>query len=409
MQGESVGCLRACAEAFRATHLFRHRRYEPAWMEKDRAVEKALRPLLKVTDLPGNLLSEPGQTIKADGSPYRVFTPFWTALQKTPPAGPPLPPPDSLPRPVSTKLNTLPIDALRLLPRLAWADAFAEHWTPGEAGAWERLGLFGAQSLTDYATLRDRPDRRGTSRLSPHLHFGEISPRQIWFWLLGRPGAASDPVCSAAVDAFFRELAWREFAHHLLFHFPHTADTPLDRRFDGFPWRNDARALACWCEGATGIPIVDAGMRELRSTGWMHNRVRMIVASLLTKNLRIHWLEGARWFWDCLVDADLANNTLGWQWTAGCGADAAPYFRIFNPVRQSERFDPDGTYIRRWVPELQRLPAKWIRQPWVAPASALRAAGVTLDRGYPSPILDLNETRRQALAAWDGIKGKGKA
>ena len=232
-----------------------------------------------------------------------------------------------------------------------------------------------------------------TSRLSPHLHFGELSPRQILATLHETAGGRA--------EAFVRELGWREFAHHLLYHFPHTTDEPLDERFRFYPWQHATKDLHAWQRGRTGIPLVDAGMRELWHTGWMHNRVRMVVASFLTKNLRIAWQEGTRWFWDTLVDADLANNTLGWQWTAGCGADAAPYFRVFNPVLQAEKFDPQGAYVRHWVPELAQLPDQWLNEPWHAPAAVLDEAGVELGRTYPRPIVDLKSSRENAL---DGYK-----
>ena len=263
-----------------------------------------------------------------------------------------------------------------------------ETWHPGEAGAQAQMKAFVAHGVKQYPAERDRPDHQGTSRLSPHLHFGEISPRQIWH-------AAQDP----AAAPYLRQIVWREFAHHLLFHFPQTANEPLRAEFSRFPWRRNERHFRAWSRGQTGYPLVDAGMRELWHTGWMHNRVRMVAASLLVKHLLIPWQEGAAWFWDTLVDADLSNNTLGWQWVAGCGADAAPYFRIFNPVIQGEKFDPDGSYVRRWVPELARLPDRWIHQPWSAPGEALRDAGIVLGKTYPKPLIDHKTGRERALAA----------
>jgi deoxyribodipyrimidine photo-lyase len=259
-------------------------------------------------------------------------------------------------------------------------------------------------ALENYAEDRDRPDRVGTSRLSPFLHFGEIGPRQVAAAILSIGEQSTHPGRQRPVDAFLRELIWREFAHHLLFHFPDTADSPMDQRFSGFPWADEREALVSWQRGNTGIPLVDAGMRELWHTGWMHNRVRMVVASFLTKNLRMHWLSGARWFWDTLVDADLASNTLGWQWCAGCGADAAPYFRIFNPVLQGQKFDPDGAYIRRWLPELAGLDARDIHHPWQVDRGSLAAAGVHLGQTYPLPIVDLRLSREAALSAFASIK-----
>jgi deoxyribodipyrimidine photo-lyase len=243
--------------------------------------------------------------------------------------------------------------------------------------------------------------------LSPHLHFGEISPLQALATTLRVTQEQRAAGVAAGKEVFLKEIGWREFAHHLLFHFPATTTQPMDARFAAIPWQPDARLQDAWQRGMTGYPIVDAGMRELWHTGWMHNRVRMIVASLLTKNLRQSWLAGARWFWDTLVDADLASNTLGWQWTAGCGADAAPYYRIFNPILQTERFDLERGYLRRWIPELARLPDAWIHQPWAAPAAILAAAGVTLGQSYPQPIVDLKLSRDLALEAWGRIKGAG--
>jgi deoxyribodipyrimidine photo-lyase len=255
-----------------------------------------------------------------------------------------------------------------------------------------------------YDDLRNRPDQAGSSRLSPHLHFGEIGPRQCLAAV--RNALIERASAHTAADTFLRELGWREFAHHLLHYFPQTTDQPLDERFERFPWDHNTAWLDAWQRGCTGYPIVDAGMRELWTTGWMHNRVRMIVASFLTKNLRQPWLSGARWFWETLVDADLAANTLGWQWTAGCGADAAPFFRIFNPVLQAERHDPDRAYTRLWVPELALLPDTHIHRPWMAPAAVLAQAGVTLGKTYPWPVVDFPASRSAALAAYAGIKGR---
>jgi len=272
-----------------------------------------------------------------------------------------------------------------------------QMWRPGEQGASQGLKAFFGSAIESYPTDRDRPDRGGTSRLSPHLHFGEISARRIWHEVR-RHGTAADP--SEETDAtYLRQIGWREFSYHLLFHYPHTPRQALRPEFRRFPWRVDAMGLRAWTRGSTGYPLVDAGMRELRHTGWMHNRVRMLAASFLVKHLIIPWQEGAAWFWDRLVDADLANNTMGWQWSAGCGADAAPYFRIFNPVIQGEKFDPDGEYVRRWVPELARLPNQWIHKPWEAPASLLSEAGVEVGKNYPRPIVEHAAARKRALAA----------
>jgi deoxyribodipyrimidine photo-lyase len=275
-------------------------------------------------------------------------------------------------------------------------------WRPGEAGAHERLKAFLDSALGDYAVGRERPDRDGVSRLSPYLHWGEISPHQVWQAVCDFSGGRA--LDRASTETYLRELGWREFAHHLLYHFPHTAEQSMDTRFEDYPWQHDEAALTAWQRGRTGFPLVDAGMRQLWRSGWMHNRVRMVVASFLTKNLRIHWLEGARWFWDTLVDADLASNSLGWQWTAGCGVDAAPYFRVFNPTRQGERYDPEADYVARWIPELAGLSARWRHQPRAAPEAELRRAGITLGETYPHPLVDLGRSRRQALDGYQRIR-----
>src|SRR5262249_3711442 len=281
----------------------------------------------------------------------------------------------------------LTVANLELEPRIDWAAGIREAWRPGESGAAAHLRNFLKRGIKSYAEERDRPDHEGASRLSPYLHFGEIGPRQIW--------RAALPA-----EAYVRQIAWREFSSHLLFHFPETAKEPLRPEFRRFPWKFDVKSLKAWTRGRTGYPLVDAGMRELWHTGWMHNRVRMVVASFLVKHLLIPWQEGAAWFWDTLVDADLANNTMGWQWAAGCGADAAPYFRIFNPILQGEKFDPAGNYVRRWMPELARLPEKWIHKPWKAPEEVLRTAGIRLGEDYPRPVVNHEEARAQALKAF---------
>jgi deoxyribodipyrimidine photo-lyase len=277
-----------------------------------------------------------------------------------------------------------------------WATGLRGAWAPGEAGAAARLDTF-CETALGYGRARDFPSEEGTSRLSPHLHFGEIGPRQIWHAIRARVPEA---------DAFLRELAWREFSIHLLHRAPALPEHPLREAFAGFPWRRDAGQLRAWQRGRTGYPIVDAGMRQLWHTGWMHNRVRMIAASFLVKHLLLPWQEGEAWFWDTLVDADLANNAANWQWVAGCGADAAPYFRIFNPVLQGEKFDPTGAYVRRWVPEIARLPDAVVHKPWLASADTLADAGVHLGDTYPRPIVDHAAARSRAVAAFESVKAK---
>jgi deoxyribodipyrimidine photo-lyase len=283
-----------------------------------------------------------------------------------------------------------------------WAGGIRATWRPGEEGAHRALRRFLRTAVSGYSEHRDRPDEERTSRLSPYLHFGEISPRQVWHAV--RTHVRTHAEKHHGAEAYLRQLGWREFAHHLLFHFPQSVDQPLRAAFANFPWRDDTTNLKAWQRGHTGYPLVDAGMRELWATGWMHNRVRMVTASFLVKHLLLPWQAGARWFWETLVDADLANNTLGWQWVAGCGADAAPYFRIFNPVLQGEKFDPRGEYVRRWVPELKHLPAAWIHKPWDAPETVLAKAGVQLGDNYPEPVVFHSTARIRALAAFAKLK-----
>ncbi|MCU0624645.1 MAG: DNA photolyase family protein, partial [Gemmatimonadaceae bacterium] len=370
-----------------ATALAFNRRAEPAERELEAALAARLGAELELLAHDDALLVPPARLRTGDGQPYRVFTPFWKRLREVYSPAPVRAAPRRLLAPAAP-VTGLPLDALGLLPRIRWDRGLVSHWTIGEAGARTRLDGFVADGAAAYGERRDFPGVDGVSRLSPHLHFGEVSPRQVWHAVAAAAAADGQLSISDAMLGWLRQLVWREFAQHLLHHFPATPDAPLRADFADFPWCDDAAGYARWTRGETGYPIVDAGMRELWQTGWMHNRVRMIVASFLTKDLGVHWREGARWFWDTLVDADLGNNTLGWQWTAGCGADAAPYYRIFNPVLQTERFDPERAYLRRWVPELARLPNEWIHRPWEAPAAVLAAAGVRLGETYPAPVVD---------------------
>ncbi len=378
--GNSQETLSGLILETKATHLFWNRRYEPYAIQRDTKIKAACE--ISVRSFNSALLFEPWTIANKKGKPFKIFTPFWrTCLTEKEPAKP-------TPRPrgpfKTMQLPSLSLNELKLSKKF-------EAWQP--ECAEQVLERFLAGPIVHYAEGRDRPDLAGVSRLSPYLHFGQISPRQIWH-----------SVKKPAGDAFLRQLGWREFAHHLLYHFPETVQKPLYAKFAAFPWLYDEKALQAWQKGQTGYPIVDAGMRELWQTGWMHNRVRMIVGSFLVKDLLLPWQEGARWFWDTLVDADLANNTLGWQWIAGCGADAAPYFRIFNPVLQGEKFDPQGAYVRKWVPELQKLPQIWLQQPWNAPDAALKEAGIVLGDSYPKPIVDHEQARKRALAALQTVK-----
>ena len=391
-----------------ADTVYWNRRYEPAVIARDSAIKAALRERgVLAESYNAALFIEPWQVQNQSGKPFQVFTPYWRSVMKTlaPPAPSPAPLKFERSRRPAQWPESAPLASLGLLPQIAWYSGMARAWQPGECGAAARLEEFVDGAIAHYRDGRERPASPGTSRLSPHLHHGEISPRQIWHAVARRAAQDGHPVAEWRASQFVTELGWREFAHHLLFHFPHTPLQPLRAEFERFPWRRDAAQQAAWQRGMTGVPLIDAGMRELWHTGWMHNRVRMVVASFLVKNLRLPWQIGARWFWDTLVDADLAANTLGWQWAAGCGADAAPYFRIFNPVSQGERFDAEGEYVRRWVPELARLPPNCIHAPWTADAATLRTACVTLGMEYPKAIVDLKESRATALAAYQSMRG----
>jgi len=405
--GASLATLQELLEATGARTLYWNRLYEPALQARDRSIQARLSEQgIEVRSFNSALLFEPGEVKRGDGGPYRVFTPFSKACLARDILAPTPAPTGRLP--AMQGPGSLELKELGLLPSKPWYRGFESVWSPGEDGAWQRLERFLETALGEYPAARDRLDCSGTSGLSPHLHFGEIGPRQLWQALERLKLHSPLPGLLAAAEAFQRQLLWREFAHHLLQQFPATPEEPLYARYQGFPWCEDRARLAAWQRGRTGIPLVDAGMRELWSTGFMHNRARMVVASFLTKNLGLHWLQGARWFWDTLVDADLANNTLGWQWAAGCGADAAPYFRIFNPVRQGERFDPEGAYVRRWVPELAHLPNRFIQQPWNAPAEARVESEAEHGDAYPPPVVDLEHSRRQALARYADWKRRAE-
>ena len=377
-RGPAAETLARLAAETGASAVCWNRRYEPAAVARDREVKARLRACgLEAESFNGSLLFEPWTIQNAGGQPFQVFTAFWRACLRNPPAPPGKDAPARLPAPGNWP-DSLPLAKLALEPKIDWAAGLREAWQPGEAGARRELRRFLKEAVEEYPEGRDRPDRAGTSRLSPHLHFGEIGPREVWREALS---ACADK--RSACDAYLRQIVWREFACHLLYHHPESPQRCLRPEFERFPWRMHREHFRAWTRGRTGYPLVDAGMRELWRTGWMHNRARMAAASFLVKHLLIPWQDGAKWFWDTLVDADLANNTLGWQWVAGCGADTAPYFRIFNPTLQARRFDPHGAYVRRWVPEVG------------TPA-------------YPAPIVDHAEARVRALAALASIRRGGR-
>ena len=361
--------------------------------------EKLREADLTVSIHPGQLLHEPAAIRTGSGGPFRVYTPFWRVVEPKLEHVKPEPAPEKIDfAAVQGGENLLSWGLTPTKPD--WSGTLAAKWQPGEAGAHHNLAEFLDGALTGYDEDRNRPDKTGTSRLSPHLAFGEISPHSIVQAALKRRGK----VPAGDLETFLKEIVWREFSYHLLHQKPDLGTANFNPSFDRFPWGTDRAALKAWQQGKTGYPIVDAGMRELYQTGWMHNRVRMIVASFLTKHILLDWREGERWFWDTLVDADPASNAAGWQWVSGSGADASPYFRIFNPILQAEKFDPNGDYVRKYVPELAKLRAPFIHKPWEAPDMELISAGVRIGSTYPRPIVDHDKARVRALDAYKMLK-----
>ena len=400
-RGDAGTIIPRLAGEISAQAVFWNRCYEPWRRARDEAIRSELvAQSCTVRSFNGSLLFEPMNIAKADRTPYKVFTPFYEkgCLENGPAPRDPVAAPTGvsyLEYPAKTALGDL-----GLLPEVPWYEEIQRNWTPGEQGARQRLQEFLVVGLRNYKEGRNFPAKPNVSRLSPHLHFGEISPHQVWHAINALPSGA---VPAEDVEHFRKELGWREFSYNLLYHFPDLPRENLQRKFNRFPWRDDPASLRCWQRGETGYPIVDAGMRELWRTGYMHNRLRMIAGSFLVKNLLLHWHHGERWFRDTLVDADLANNSASWQWIAGCGADAAPYFRIFNPVTQGRKFDPDGAYVRQYVPELAVLPDRYLHAPWEAPTDVLKECGIALGPTYPERIVDLKESRERALQAFRSL------
>jgi deoxyribodipyrimidine photo-lyase len=399
-KGQPREILPAIARDAGANAVYWNRCYEPYAIARDKELKASLQKLgIDAQSFNGSLLHEPWEITTGAGGPFSVYTPYWRASLAKPVATPLAGPRHMLEVPDAYGDR---LDDWKLRPaRPNWAAGWDKLWKPGEAGALACLDSFVRDGLKQYEKYRDRPDLQGTSRLSPHLRWGEISPRQIWATITF---AGHDASMQSGANKFLSELGWREFSYHLLYHFPNLPQENWRREFDAYPWRDSSDDLNAWQRGRTGYPFVDAGMRELWQTGWMHNRVRMIAASFLVKHLRIGWRQGEAWFWDTLVDADLANNAAGWQWVAGSGADASPYFRIFNPVIQGRKFDSNGEYVRRWCPELAKLPNEFIHAPFDAPAGVLAQAGVTLGQTYPSPIVDHTLARNAALAGYQQVR-----
>ncbi len=406
-RGGSLAELKLLLRETGAEAVFYNRLYEPARIEYDKEIKQTLKAEgICVKSFNGALLNEPWEITSKSGTPFKVFTPFWRNVTTTTTPSAPLPKPSTLAVPADWP-KSVSLDSLALHPKLDWWKGLDSAWHVGEQAAIKRLNQFLESPVQDYGTQRDVPSVDGTGRISPHLHFGEITPRIVYQAVRNHYGEVES--APAGVSKFLAEIGWREFAHHLLGTIPTMDAEPINGKFKHFPWEENPEGLAAWQKGNTGFPIVDAGMRQLYETGWMHNRVRMIVGSFLVKDLRVHWSYGARWFWNTLVDADLAANSMGWQWVAGCGADAAPYFRVFNPMTQGEKFDPEGKYLKRFVPELSAVPKQYIHQPWELPGAfniggSAVAKNFKLGRDYPKPIVDHGEERLKALAAYSKIK-----
>jgi len=398
---DAVSVLKELVREVKADAVYWNRRFDPTMMARDERVKKELISLgVKVECFDSFLLHDPNEILTSTGKPYVVFTPFWKRLRKDVNVPRPLPSPERI-QGVGVRVRSEKLEDLGFLPEFKRCEGLEEFWKVNEDAARERLRRFVTSSLEGYERDRDFPYLDGTSLISPYLASGLISPRQVWYEVIG----ASEGKSSKGVEAFLRSLAWREFSYHLLYHNPSMLEKSVKSIFERFPWRLEkSEFYERWTAGLTGIPIIDAGMRQLRKVGWMHNRVRMIVASWFTKNLLFHWKLGEEWFWDTLVDADIANNVQNWQWVAGCGIDPVPFFRVFNPILQSRKFDPKGVYIKKWLPELEKFPSEYVHEPWKAPLSVLKRAGVELGKDYPLPMISVEESGRTALELYKRLR-----
>ena len=400
--GETVTALTAIAAQTGASTVYCSRHYQPWSVELETALYENLSDKgVVLKRYPGTLLHEPEDVATGGGTPFKVFTPFWRACNRRP--DPHQPVPISELTPYNGLVESEELSDWGLLPTSPnWAFGWNDLWRPGEAGAQAALHQFLDHHVQDYGDGRDIPAEPNTSKLSPYLRFGNISPRQVWH--AAQASKLERPEAAGAIDKFLSEIGWREFCYHLLFHFPTMPDEAFNPKFSFFPWKEDPERLAAWQRGQTGYPIVDAGMRELWQTGFMHNRVRMVVASFLTKHLLLNWRLGEEWFWDCLLDADIASNACSWQWVGGSGADASPYFRIFNPIAQGEKFDKDGVYVKKWIPELEKVPKKFIHKPWEMETKYQEEINTIIGKDYPKPIVVHEEARAAALKAFQSLK-----
>ena len=401
-KGDPLSILKSLIEKTGASGVYWNRGYEPHIVERDTDIKSSLSENeFNARSFNGSVVREPWEIETGSGGPYKVYTPFWKAnLAKGIPA--------PLEKPSEIRLSSLEglgdrLEDWSLLPSDPdWADGWETLWSPGEEGAMQRLKDFLSDGIEGYGELRNRPDLPNVSRLSPHIKHGEISPRQIC--KIANAHAEKNKNHAEDVKKFVAEIGWRDFANHLLFHFPEIPTKNWKPAFDDYPWRENAEDLKKWQKGMTGYPMIDSGMRELWHTGYMHNRIRMLVGSFLVKHLQLHWSHGEEWFWDTLLDADMANNTTSWQWISGSGADAAPYFRIFNPISQGPKFDPNGDYVRKWCPELSKLPNKLLHAPHEATKDELQDAGIELGKDYPAPMVDHKQAREAALDGYEVVK-----